>query len=221
VNVVEVPVVLVGDVLVGVVDVIVVVVVVGVVVVVVEVVDVEVVLPVVDVPVVVVPVVVVVVGVVLVPVVVVVVEVVVCVQQSYTGHSAPPFLTFLTKIWLVPGGQESLHTHSNTGQPSFLSAPTHFSSWHGSSHTGVGRGLQIVDLQPHESVVSTIISHGRHTATLIAGHSRSTHVFSHGQQHSRPSRRETVFSTWHLLQPGSSILGQLASFSVQHLHGRH
>jgi hypothetical protein len=102
-----------------------------------------------------------------------------------------------------------------------LSEPTHLSLAQGFSHTGVGRGLQIVDLQPHSSVVSTIISHGRQIATLIAGQSFSTHAFSQGQQHSVPSRRVSVFSTWHLLHSGSGILGQLASFSVQQLHGRH
>jgi hypothetical protein len=117
-------------------------------------------------------------------------------------------------------GHLSSQTHWNVGHPFSLSVP-HSRSWHLSSHIGDGRGLQIVDLQPHASVVSTIISHGRQTATLIAGHSFLTHSFSHGQQHSRPSSRLTVRSTWHLSHSGSGIFGHVNSFSVQHLHGKH
>jgi hypothetical protein len=79
----------------------------------------------------------------------------------------------------------------------------------------------MVDLQPHSSTDSTIISHGRQEATLIAGQSRSTQVISAGQQHSVPSTKETVFWTWHLLHLTSSIFGHFNSFSSQHLHGKH
>lgn len=101
-----------------------------------------------------------------------------------------------------------------------MSEPTHL-SFSQSPHVGAGRGLQIVLWQPQLSVTSTTISHGRHIATLMAGHSFLTHSFSHGQQHSIPLRSDTVRSTSHLSHLGSAIFGQLASFSVQHLHGRH
>jgi hypothetical protein len=79
----------------------------------------------------------------------------------------------------------------------------------------------MVDLHPHSSTASTTISQGRQEATLIAGQSFSTQIFSAGQQHSVPSTKLWIFGTWHLLQLGSSIFGHLADFSSQHLHGKH
>jgi hypothetical protein len=111
-------------------------------------------------------------------------------QQIFRGHSSA------SSPSTIFSSSSGLHTesdsHSKTGQPVSLSVPEQ-RSLEQTGHSGVGRGLQIVDWHPHSSVVSTIISHGRQEATLMAGQSRSTQTISAGQQHSVPSMRLTVF----------------------------
>lgn len=140
-------------------------------------------------------------------------------QQILAGHSLSSSPSQIRSS-SVSTSQPASDSHSKIGHWVSLSVPAQISLLQ-AGHSGVGRGLQMVDLQPHSSILSTTISQGRHEATLIAGQSRSTHSFSAAQQHSVPSTRLTIFWTWHLLHFGSSMAGHFNSFSSQHLHGRH
>jgi hypothetical protein len=163
--------------------------------------------------------------------VVVVVEVVVVlmvvdgggvVTSQQTGQAHLSFNSD-SSLYVPAGHSSSWHSQVNTGQPS-LSLPSHNSLQHSPCwlQFGCGLGLQIVDLHPHSSIVSTNISQDLHTATFISAHCLGTHFLTAGQQHSLHSASPSVTSTWHLLQLASGIFGHGLDFScsaVQHLQG--